>query len=96
MILEPARIRRVIKCSAYVISKRNMDILDENTIRGVAPIFADITVSEANYKGETRIFDFLVYHGEYYILTFLFLTLIDFLLKTRNCVKKEGCEINYD
>ena len=69
------RIKRVITCSRYVAEKRH-EIIKKNCIRGSVPIVTDI-----HDKGRIPYLDFLVSHFEYYMLSSMLLTLVDFLLE---------------
>ena len=74
------RMKRVITCSKYVAEKRH-EIIKKNCIRGSVPIVSDIIVTDIHDKGHIPYFDFLVSHLEYYLLSSMLLTLVDFLLE---------------
>lgn len=85
------RIKRIISCSKYVCEKRS-EIIRKNCVRGSIPIISDIVITDIHDKGHIPYFDFFVSHIEYYALSSLLLTLVDFVYEYKKC-SSDICEI---
>ena len=86
------RIKRVITCSKYVAEKRH-EIIKKNCVRGSMPILSDIIVTDIHDKGHIHYFEFLVSHVEYYLLSSVLLSLVDFMFEYKKC-SSYICEIS--
>ena len=63
------RFRRMVKCSAYVISRKYGS-------EHIAPLVADVSVNDIHSHGHFDLQNYVVYHIQLYMLSFVLIQLL--------------------